>query len=122
MAQVTLCIAEEGSKGQCGHTERFYLDDKILATQTATANPTLSLHTDTASTRSCTPGSKHHALLFRLSQCRLSGGTSSLNAYSSSGRFYSLPFPSHGKNHSIAKVPATLNAKPCLLGLEAPHR
>lgn len=57
------------------------------------------------STRPRTPGSKHHALLFRLSQYSSSRGTSS-NVYSFSGSCYDLPIPSLSKNHSIPEWPA----------------
>lgn len=53
------------------------------------------------------PCSKHHTCSSDLANAGLLRGTSSLNAYSFSGSFYDLPIPSHGKNRSIPKVPAT---------------
>lgn len=93
-----------------------------MATQIATAGPTLSLHTEHClSTRPYAPGSKHHTCSSDLANAGLLRGTSSLNACSSSGSFYDLPIPSHGKNHSIPKVPATPKCQSLPAWSEAPR-
>lgn len=89
-----------------------------MATQIATAGPTLSLHTEHClSTRPYAPGSKHHTCSSDLANAGLLRGTSSLNACSSSGSFYDLPIPSHGKKslHSQGACNPQMSIPACLV-------